>query len=53
MAEPLIEDILAATPAVIALLHKCLRNGFPQRVLDALLEDLPEPARQLEAMPGT
>ena len=50
-AEPLIEDILAATPAVIAAVQQDLPEHFPQRVLDAILEGLSQSARHLEAMP--
>jgi serine/threonine-protein kinase HipA len=51
-AEPLITDILAATPAVIASAQKDLPKGFPQRVLDAILTGLSKSAKQLEAMPA-
>ena len=51
-AEPLIKDVLAATPAVIASVQKNLPKGFPQRVLDAILKGLSKSARQLEAMPA-
>ena len=51
-AEPLIKDILAATPAVVAAVQKNLPRGFPQRVLDAILKGLSQSARQLEAMPA-
>ena len=50
-AEPLINDVLAATPAVIASVQKDLPPGFPQHVLDAILQGLMKSARQLEAMP--
>ncbi|MGH8676814.1 MAG: type II toxin-antitoxin system HipA family toxin [Burkholderiales bacterium] len=49
-AEPLIKDILAATPAVIASVQRELPKGFPQRVLDAILKGLSKSAKQLEAM---
>jgi serine/threonine-protein kinase HipA len=52
-AEPLIQDILAATPAVIASVQKDLPEGFPQNVLDAILKGLRKSAQQLEAMPAT
>ncbi len=52
-AEPLIKDILAATPAVIASVQENLPKGFPQHVLDAILTGLSQSARQLEAMPAT
>ncbi len=50
-AEPLIKDILAATPAVIASVQKNLPKGFPQQVLDSILQGLSKSAKQLEAMP--
>jgi len=50
-AEPLIEDILAATPAVVAAAQKDLPKGFPQRVLDSILKGLSKSAKLLEAMP--
>lgn len=52
-AEPLIQDILAATPTVIASVQKDLPEGFPQNVLDAILEGLRTSAERLEAMPAT
>lgn len=51
-AEPLIKDILAATPAAIASVQRGLPEGFPQHVLDAVLEGLSQSARRLEAMPA-
>ena len=51
-AEPLIKEILAATPAVIASVQKNLPRGFPQHVLDAILKGLMKSAKQLEAMPA-
>ena len=50
-AEPLIKDILAATPTIVASVHKDLPKGFPQHVLDSILKGLSKSARQLEAMP--
>jgi len=50
-AEPLIKDIVAATPAVIASVQKNLPRGFPRHVLDAILKGLSKSAKQLEAMP--
>jgi len=50
-AEPLIQEILAATPAVIASVQKNLPKGFPQQVLDSILKGLMKSAKQLEAMP--
>ncbi|MBI3376458.1 MAG: type II toxin-antitoxin system HipA family toxin [Betaproteobacteria bacterium] len=52
-AEPLIRDILAATPAVIASVQENLPEGFPQRVLDAILNGLTKSAKRLEVMPAT
>jgi serine/threonine-protein kinase HipA len=51
-AEPLIEDVLAATPAVIASVQKDLPRGFPQCVLDAILQGLATSAERLGAMPA-
>ena len=51
-AEPLIKDVLAATPGVIASVQKNLPMGFSQYVLDAILKGLSKSARQLEAMPA-
>ena len=51
-AEPLIKDILTATPAVIASVQEDLPKGFPQHVLDAILKGLMKSAKQLEAMPA-
>ena len=51
-AEPLIRDILTATPAVIASVQKKLPKGFPQHVLNAILKGLMKSAKQLEAMPA-
>ena len=52
-AEPLIEEILAATPNVIASVQTDLPRGFPQQVLDTILKGLTDSAKQLEAMPAT
>jgi serine/threonine-protein kinase HipA len=52
-AEPLIQDILAATPAVIASVQNDLPERFPQNVLDAILRGLRKSVQQLEAMPAT
>ena len=51
-AEPFIREILAATPGVIASAQKNLPKGFPQQVLDTILQGLADSARQLEAMPA-
>jgi serine/threonine-protein kinase HipA len=52
-AEPLIKEILAATPNVIASVQTDLPKGFPQHVLDTILKGLTDSAKQLEAMPAT
>lgn len=52
-AEPLFEDILAATPAVVASVQHDLPRGFPQQVLDTILQGLMKSAEQLAAMPAT
>jgi serine/threonine-protein kinase HipA len=52
-AESLIKDILVATPVVIATVQKDLPKGFPQHVLEAVLQGLTKSAAQLEAMPAT
>ena len=49
-AEPLIKEVLAATPAVIASVQNELPPGFPQHVLEAILQGLMKSAQQLEAM---
>jgi serine/threonine-protein kinase HipA len=49
-AEPLIMEILAATPDVIASVQRELPGRFPQQVLDAVLKGLSESAKRLEAM---
>jgi serine/threonine-protein kinase HipA len=49
-AEPLFEDNLAATPAVIASVQKDLPKGFRQHALDSILQGLMTSADQLEAM---
>jgi serine/threonine-protein kinase HipA len=51
-AEPLIDDILAATPRVIASIQQDLPKNFPQHVLDAILTGLAKSAKQLETMPA-
>ena len=50
-AEPLIGEILAATPGVIEAVQKNLPPAFPQQVSDAVLEGLSASAKRLEAMP--
>lgn len=51
-AEPLIKEVLAATPAVIESVQKKLPRRFPQRVLDTILNGLSQSARRLESMPA-
>lgn len=51
-AEALIEEVLAATPAVIASVQRKLPRGFPQTVLDAILQGLARSAKRLATMPG-
>jgi serine/threonine-protein kinase HipA len=50
-AEPLIQDILTATPKVIASVQKKLPKKFPQHVLDAILSGLSQSAQRLDQMP--
>lgn len=49
-AEPIIEEILAATPGVIISVEKHLPKGFPQHVLDTILNGLSQSAKRLEEM---
>jgi len=51
-AEPLIKEILAATPVVIASVQQAVPKDFPHHVLDAILKGLSQSAKQLEAMPA-
>lgn len=51
-AEPLIKEILAATPKVIASIQTKIPQGFPQHVLDSVLKGLTDSAKRLEAMPA-
>jgi len=51
-AEPVIRDILAATPVVIESVQKDLPKDFPQNVLDAILQGLLKSAEQLRGMPA-
>ena len=50
-AEPLVKEILAATPGVVTSVQTDLPKGFPQHVLDTILKGLADSAKQLEAMP--
>ncbi|MFC3339176.1 type II toxin-antitoxin system HipA family toxin [Paracandidimonas soli] len=49
-AEPIIEDILARTPAAIAQVQAELPRGFSQRVADAILGGVEQAAAVLERM---
>ena len=51
-AEPLITEILATTPKVIASIQTAIPRGFPQHVLDSVLKGLNASAKRLEAMPA-
>ena len=51
-AEPLIKDVLAATPKVIASVQAQVPKGFPQQTLDAILQGLSDSAKRIEAMPA-
>jgi hypothetical protein len=51
-AEPLIDEIVVATPDVIASVQQDLPKGFPQHVLDAILGGLSKSAKHLETMPA-
>ena len=51
-AEPLIQDLLARTPAVIEQMGASLPHGYPARVAEAILEGLRAAAQRLEAMPA-
>jgi serine/threonine-protein kinase HipA len=50
-AEPIIEEILTRTPAVIAEVQADLPQDFPPRVVDAILGGLEQAATALEGMP--
>lgn len=51
-AEPLIEDILGKTEKVIAGIQRDIPIGFPQQVLDSVLDGLKQSAERLELMPS-
>lgn len=51
-AEPVITEILAATPKVISSIPNEVPAGFPQHVLDTVLKGLADSAKRLEAMPA-
>lgn len=50
-AEPVIQDILARTPEVIAAVQRILPRGFSAQVADSVFAGLRQAARSLEAMP--
>lgn len=50
--EPLIEEILAATPGVVARVQQTLPGDFPQQLLDAVLGGLEVSAKRLANMPA-
>jgi serine/threonine-protein kinase HipA len=51
-AEPIVEEVLAATPGVIARVQQGLPKAFPQQVLDAVLGGLSSSAKRLADMPA-
>jgi len=51
--EPLISDIVAATPSVISRVQAVIPAQFPQHVLKSVLRGLENSAKRLEAMPST
>jgi serine/threonine-protein kinase HipA len=51
--EPIIERVVAETPAVIDRIAGELPAGFPQRVVDTILGGLRNSASKLQAMPAT
>jgi serine/threonine-protein kinase HipA len=51
-AEPLINEVVAATPDVIVSVQQDLPKRFPQHVLDAILDGLSKSAKRLETMPA-
>ena len=51
-AEPLIKEIVAATPKVIEAIQSGIPKRFPQHVLDTVLTGLSDSAKRLEAMPA-
>jgi serine/threonine-protein kinase HipA len=50
-AEPLLERVLAVTPAVLDAAQRDIPEGLSQRVLDRVLEGFASMARRLAAMP--
>lgn len=51
-AEPLIQELIARTPAVIDQVQRTLPPGFSQKVADKVFEGLQRAARRLEDMPA-
>lgn len=52
-AEPLLQDLIARTPKVVAQVQAELPQGFSQQVADKVLGGLLNAARVLESMPAT
>lgn len=50
-AEPLITELLAATPMVISQIQSVTPSDFPRQVLDSVLAGLQKSAKRLESMP--
>ncbi len=51
-AEPLLQELVGRTPAVVAQVQNELPEGFSQQVADQILDGLHSAARALEAMPA-
>lgn len=51
-AEPLLQELVERTPAVVAQVQNELPEGFSQQVADQILDGLLSAARALEAMPA-
>jgi serine/threonine-protein kinase HipA len=51
-AEPLLQELIARTPAVVAQVQADLPGGFSQKVADEVLGGLLESAKALQAMPA-
>jgi serine/threonine-protein kinase HipA len=51
--EPIIERVIAETPAVIDRIAGELPAGFPQNVVDTILGGLSNSAAKLQSMPAT
>jgi hypothetical protein len=51
-AEPIVQDLLARTPAVIAEVHATLPAGFSTRVAKTILGGLEQAAKALREMPA-